>query len=66
MANLNGRCVECVADRRYAMNRVLELVRTEPGQYRLLLEYLGITSTSLKHSVRSVMDHVGVGALIEA
>ena len=37
----NGRCAECIADRRYAMNRILELARTETGQYRLLLEYLG-------------------------
>jgi hypothetical protein len=47
--------------------RVLELARTESGQYRLLLEYLGNDLCELdKQSVLVVMDHVGTGALIEA
>ena len=63
----NGRCAECIADRRYAVNRVLELSRTETGQYRLLLEYIGYSFYELdKYSVLEVMDHVGRGALIEA
>ena len=63
----NGRCAECIADRRYAMNRILELARTETGQYRLLLEYLGYSFHELeKHSVLDVMDHVGREALVEA
>jgi hypothetical protein len=58
--NLNGRCAECIADRRYAMNRILELARMETGQYRLLLEYLGYSSYELdRPSVldSDVMDH---------
>lgn len=38
-------------------------VSSQSGQYRLLLEYLGLLD---KHSVLDVMDHVGVGALMEA
>jgi hypothetical protein len=32
LAEPNGRCAECIADRRYAMNRILELARMETGQ----------------------------------
>ncbi len=42
-----GRCAECIADNRYALNRILELARLETGQYRLLLEYIGYSSYEL-------------------
>jgi hypothetical protein len=49
------------------MNRILELSRTETGQYRLLLEYIGYNFYELdKCSVLDVMDQVGRGALLEA
>ena len=67
LADPNGRCAECIAGRRYAMNRILELSRTETGQYRLLLEYIGYNFYELdKCSVLDVMDQVGKGALLEA
>ena len=67
LADPNGRCAECIASRRYAVNRILELVRTEAGQCRLLLEYVGYDRCELdKCSALDVMDHVGKGALIEA
>ena len=53
----NGRCTECIADRRYAMNRILEL---------FLLEYIGYSFYELdKPSALDVMERVGRG-LVEA
>ena len=63
------RCAECIADRRFAMSRILELARTETGQCRLLLEYIRVGYSFYeidKHSALDVMDHVGRGALVEA
>jgi hypothetical protein len=67
LADPNGRCAECIADRRYAMNRILELARMETGQYRLLLEYIGYSFYELdKPSALDVMERVGREALVEA
>jgi hypothetical protein len=67
LADPNGRCAECIADRRYAMNRILELARLETGQYRLLLEYIGYSFYELdKPSALDVMERVGREALVEA
>ena len=35
------RCPECVEGKRFAINRILEIVRTEAGRYRLVLDYIG-------------------------
>ena len=62
LAEPNGRCAECIADRGQAMNRILELARMETGQCGLLLEYLGYSSYELDKPFCSiVMDHVGRG-----
>jgi hypothetical protein len=62
-----GRCGECIADNRYALNRILELARLETGQYRRLLEYIGYDSYELdKPTALDVMEHVGREALVEA
>ena len=56
-------------DNRYAVSRILELVRAESGQCRSLLDYLGYKFYELsKYSALDAtsMDHVGKGALIEA
>ena len=67
LADPNGRCAECIAGQCYALNRILEAVRTETGQHRVLLEYLGYNLYELgKQSVLDIMDPVGVGALMEA
>jgi hypothetical protein len=67
LADPIGRCGECIADKRYALNRILELARLETGQYRLLLEYIGYDSWELdKPSALDVMEHVGREALVEA
>jgi hypothetical protein len=57
-----GRCAECIADNRYALNRILELARLETGQpeYRLLLEYIGYNFYELdKPAALTVMERVG-------
>jgi hypothetical protein len=62
-----GRCAECIADNRYALNRILEAARLETGQYRLLLEYIGYNFYELdKPSALDVMEGVGKEALMEA
>ena len=40
-ANPGWRCPGCVAGKRFAINRILEIVRTEAGRYRLVLDYIG-------------------------
>ena len=40
-ANPGWRCPECVNGKRFAINRILEIVRTETGRYRLVLDYIG-------------------------
>jgi hypothetical protein len=35
------RCQKCIATRQHAVNRILEVVRTEDGQFVLLYDYLG-------------------------
>ena len=40
-ANPGWRCPDCVAGKRFAINRILEIVRTEAGRYRLVLDYIG-------------------------
>ena len=67
LADTNGRCAECIAGKCYALNRILEAVRTETGQHRILLEYLGYDLYELgKQSALDVMDPVGVDALMQA
>jgi len=67
LAEPNGRCPECITGKCYALNRILEAVRTETGQLRVLLEYLGYPLYELgQQSALDVMDHVGVNALMEA
>jgi hypothetical protein len=67
LADPIGRCAECIADNRYALNRILELARLETGQYRLLLEYIGYNFYELdKPSALTVMERVGREALVEA
>ncbi len=67
LADPIGRCAECIADNRYALNRILEPARLETGQYRLLLEYIGYDFYELdKPSALAVMERVGREALVEA
>ena len=67
LADPIGRCAGCIADNRYALNRILELARLETGQYRLLLEYIGYNFYELdKPSALTVMERVGREALVEA
>ena len=67
LADPIGRCARCIADNRYALNRILELARLETGQYRLLLEYIGYNCYELdKPSALTVMERVGREALVEA
>jgi hypothetical protein len=67
LSDPNGRCAECIADRRDAMSRILELARMETGQYRLLLEYIGYSAYELdRPSALDVMGRVGREALVEA
>ena len=39
-ASPGWRCPECVNGQRFAINRILEIVRTEAGRYRLVLDYI--------------------------
>jgi hypothetical protein len=67
LADPNGRCAKCIAGKRYALNRILELARLETGQYHLLLEYIGYDFYELdKPSALTVMERVGREALVEA
>ncbi len=69
LADPIGRCAECIADNRYALNRtgILELARLETGHYRLLLKYIGRNCYELdKPSALDVMERVGREALVEA
>jgi hypothetical protein len=67
LADPIGRCAGCIADNRYALNRILELARLEAAQYRLLLEYIGYNSYELdKPSALAVMGNIGREAMVEA
>jgi hypothetical protein len=67
LADPMGRCAECIADSRYALNRILDLARLETGQYRLLLEYIGYDFYELdKPSTLAIMGRVGREAMVEA
>jgi hypothetical protein len=67
LADPNGRCAKCIAGKRYALNRILELARLETGQYRFLLEYIGYAFYELdKPSALTVMERIGREALVEA
>jgi hypothetical protein len=67
LADPNGRCAKCIAGKRYALNRILELARLETGHYRLLLAYIGYNFYELdKPSALDAMERVGREALVEA
>ena len=53
LADPNGRCAECIADRRYAMSRILELVRTESGEVTVLTAWASSSTLGIVHSMTS-------------